>query len=204
MKIRIALAFELIVLFVLLPILYWLNWVPIHKLIPLVMLFVYCSLFLFKYNRVQPERWALRGNWNMILWRFVIVAIVVFMTLMFLPGHAVVADFEGNKNLVIMMILYPFLSAFPQEVIFREFFFYRYRLLFKRDAVMYVSGVILFAFAHIYFTNWIVIAFTLVGGIIFSQTYLKTRSLLMVTIEHTLYGLLILASGLTDYFYKAF
>ncbi len=65
-------------------------------------------------------------------------------------------------------------------------------------------NVILFAFAHIYFANWTILIFTLIGGTIFALTYLKTKSLLVVTIEHTLFGMLVLSSGLSEQFYKAF
>jgi membrane protease YdiL (CAAX protease family) len=103
-----------------------------------------------------------------------------------------------------MVLLYPFLSAFPQELIFREFFFYRYRNLFRKPQILIAVNIIVFAFAHVYFMNWIVIVFTLVGGALFALTYHQTRSLLVVTLEHSIYGLVILSSGLWEYFYKAF
>jgi len=103
-----------------------------------------------------------------------------------------------------MILLYPFLSAFPQEIIFREFFFYRYATLFRNPRVMLMLNVLLFSFAHIYFGNWIVIGFTMIGGMIFALTFFKTRSVMVVTIEHSLYGLIILSSGLSPLFYKAF
>jgi membrane protease YdiL (CAAX protease family) len=110
----------------------------------------------------------------------------------------------ANKQLLFMTLIYPFASAFPQELIFREFFFQRYGLLFKNEKYIIVINIVLFAFAHIYFANWTIILFTLAGGLIFVTTYLKTRSLLVVTIEHTLFGIFILSSGLSDQFYKAF
>jgi hypothetical protein len=60
------------------------------------------------------------------------------------------------------------------------------------------------SFAHLYFLGGVVIVFTLIGGLIFSLTYLKTQSLLVITIEHTMYGSVILASALGEQFYKAF
>jgi len=105
---------------------------------------------------------------------------------------------------LLMVLLYPFFSALPQELIFREFFFYRYRSLFPNPQVLIAVNVVVFAFAHVYFMNWIVIVFTLVGGALFALTYQQTRSLLVVTLEHSIYGLVILSSGLWEYFYKAF
>ena len=69
---------------------------------------------------------------------------------------------------------------------------------------MPMVNIFLFSFAHIYFANWTILLFTLIGGAIFAHTYLRTRSLLVVTIEHTMYGVLILSSGLSNQFYKAF
>jgi membrane protease YdiL (CAAX protease family) len=130
--------------------------------------------------------------------------LLVFAWIKFFSPYPLFSDFSENKKLLLMTIIYPFSSAFPQELIFREFFFSRYRTLFHSQWVMIALNVVLFAFAHIYFANLTILLFTITGGIIFLQTYLKTRSLLVVTIEHTLYGMVILSSGLSGEFYKAF
>jgi membrane protease YdiL (CAAX protease family) len=103
-----------------------------------------------------------------------------------------------------MTLIYPLSSAFPQELISREFFFHRYEPILRNKNVVIATNVVLFSFAHLYFANWTVMIFTLVGGFIFALTYLKTKSLLVVTIEHTLLGVVILSSGLANQFYKAF
>ena len=69
---------------------------------------------------------------------------------------------------------------------------------------MLVANILLFSFAHIYFASSIVTTFTLVAGAIFAITYRRTQSLLVVSIQHSLYGLMILSSGLAQHFYKAF
>jgi uncharacterized protein len=195
---------ELILFFVVFPVLYWLDWIPVHKVIPLIVLFVYCLVILVRHKRMNRDRFGWTANWKLILYRFLLIGAVIFLSIYFFFEKSLLADFGANRKLVYMIIMYPLLSAFPQEVIFREFFFYRYASIFRNSTVMLIANIILFAFAHVYFAKWIVIGFTVIGGLIFSLTYLKTRSLLVVTIEHTLYGLLILSSGLSDHFYKAF
>ena len=195
---------ELALLFVIMPLLYVADALPVHKLIPLVALLVYCTIVMLVNKPVNANRFSLACDWKLILIRFVIINVVVFLVIRFVLHGELFADLQKNRKLFYMILMYPLLSALPQEVIFREFFFYRYNTLFRNPSVLVIMNVVLFAFAHIYFGSWLVIIFTLVGGTIFALTYRQTRSLLAVTIEHTLYGLMVLCSGLGEYFYKAF
>jgi uncharacterized protein len=200
---RIFLLAELFVLFIILPLLYWFDVVPFHKLVPLVALFMYCGVILYQNGRIDKSRFRVEANWAVILMRFAVIAVVIMLSLKY-SCDTMFADLTNNRKLLMMLILYPLLSAFPQELIFREFFFFRYERLFRRPEILIAINVILFSFAHIYFQNWIVIFFTLAGGLLFALTFLKTRSLLVVAIEHSLYGLVILSSALHVHFYKAF
>jgi membrane protease YdiL (CAAX protease family) len=195
---------ELILLFVIFPILYFFDLIPFHKLVPLVVLFIYCLVILVRHRPSNPERYKTIANWKLIILRFVGISILILVWIKIFSPNPLFADFKANKKLLLMTLVYPFSSAFPQELIFREFFFYRYKPIFQNEIVLIGMNVILFAFAHIYFANWTILIFTLTGGIIFALTYLKTKSLFVVTIEHTLFGMLILSSGLSEQFYKAF
>lgn len=195
---------EFILLFVIFPLLYFFDLIPFHKLVPLVVLFTYCVVILARHRPANPERFKTKANWRLILLRFIGISILILFWIKIFSPNPLFADFKANKKLLLMTLVYPFSSAFPQELIFREFFFYRYRSVFRNEIVLIAINVIMFAFAHIYFANWTILIFTLVGGIIFAHTYLKTKSLFVVTIEHTLYGMLILSSGLSEQFYKAF
>jgi uncharacterized protein len=195
---------ELILLFVVFPILYFFDLIPFHKLVPLVVLFIYCVVILVRHRHANPDRFKAKANWKLILLRFIGVSILILVWIKVFSHNPLFADFNGNKKLLLMTIIYPFSSAFPQELIFREFFFYRYKPIFQNEIVLIGMNVILFAFAHIYFANWTILIFTLIGGTIFALTYLKTKSLFVVTIEHALFGILILSSGLSEQFYKAF
>jgi len=102
----------------------------------------------------------------------------------------------------IVMVLYPVLSVYPQGIIYRAFFFERYRGLFPNTMVLIVMSAVAFSFAHIIFRNPIAVAFTLVGGLLFAWRYAETRSLLTSSFEHALYGCWMFTIGLGQYFYK--
>ncbi len=101
-----------------------------------------------------------------------------------------------------IMLLYPLVSVYPQEVIFRVFFFHRYGTLFAMPAMTIVASAAAFGVVHVVFHNWIAVAMTLIGGLLFAATYARTRSAFAVSVEHALYGCLVFTIGLGEYFYS--
>ena len=103
-----------------------------------------------------------------------------------------------NKPLLWMAILfiYSLFSVYPQELIYRTFFFQRYRNLFKSEALFIVVNAALFSLAHIFFRNGLVMILTFVGGILFALTFKKTKSTLIVSIEHAIYGCWLFTVGM--------
>ena len=53
---------------------------------------------------------------------------------------------------------------------------------------------------HIVFHNWIAILLTIGGGFLFASMYERTRSTLLVSMAHALYGNLLFILGLGTYF----
>jgi uncharacterized protein len=102
----------------------------------------------------------------------------------------------------IVMILYPVLSVYPQGIVYRAFFFERYRALFPNTAILIAMSAIAFSFVHIIFRNPIAVGFTLIGGLLFAWRYAVTGSLLTSSFEHALYGCWMFTIGLGEYFYK--
>lgn len=96
-------------------------------------------------------------------------------------------------------VLYPWVSVYPQNVIYRAFFCHRYAPLLGSGWAMILVNAALFSFGHFMFGNWIVLALTFVGGILFTRTYLRSESLLLAVIEHALYGLLCFSIGIGIY-----
>jgi membrane protease YdiL (CAAX protease family) len=103
-----------------------------------------------------------------------------------------------------VMLLYPVLSVYPQGIVYRAFFFHRYRGLFPGALRMILASAVAFAFVHIIFRNPIAVSFTLIGGLLFAWRYQQTGSLFTSSLEHALYGCLMFTIGLGDYFYKGF
>jgi uncharacterized protein len=102
---------------------------------------------------------------------------------------------------IMVMILYPLVSVYPQELIFRTFIFYRYKLLFQKKYAMIIASAAAFGLYHLFFCNWIAPVLSLAGGFLFAGTYARTRSTAAVVLEHALWGDLIFTIGLGMYFY---
>lgn len=101
----------------------------------------------------------------------------------------------------LVMILYPVLSVYPQELLYRAYFFHRFKPLFGGGAGMIAASAMLFGFVHIIFGSWIPIALTTLGGVLFGLTYRKSGSLLLACLEHALFGDFIFTIGIGRYFY---
>ena len=103
---------------------------------------------------------------------------------------------------VTIMIFYPIISVTAQEIMYRIFFFHRYRPLFAGDpqAGIFLNAV-LFSFSHIVFQNATTIIISFLGGLLFAWRYESSRSYWALCLEHALYGNLIFTLGLGKYFY---
>jgi uncharacterized protein len=102
---------------------------------------------------------------------------------------------------VLVMVAYPLLSALPQELIFRTFFFHRYARLIGGTRARLVVSAVLFGYAHIVLHNLPSVILSTVGGLLFAATYQRTRSTLVAALEHALYGCFVFSVGLGSLFY---
>lgn len=102
---------------------------------------------------------------------------------------------------LLVMVAYPILSVYPQELIYRALFFHRYAPAFGSMPAAVAANALLFGWAHIIFHNPVAVALTVAGGLLFSITYLRTKSLLAASFEHALYGCLLFTLGLGWYFF---
>ncbi|MBU0632587.1 CPBP family intramembrane metalloprotease [bacterium] len=100
-----------------------------------------------------------------------------------------------------IMLLYPILSALLQEVLFRAFFEYRFASVIRNRQLFLLVNAIIFAYIHTVFGNAIAVTFSFLGSLLFMTTYQQSRSVLMSTIEHGLYGNLIFTLGIGQFFY---
>ena len=97
---------------------------------------------------------------------------------------------------LILLFVYSLFSVYPQELIFRTFFFNRYGRLFKNEGLLIFVNAVLFSLAHLFFGSVLVLVFTFLGGLLFAYTYKKTQSTLLVSIEHAIYGCWLFTVGM--------
>lgn len=137
-----------------------------------------------------------------IVTRFLVLGTLVSLGVwLFMPERFMSFPRTALQRWVMVMLLYPILSVVPQEIIWRAFFFRRYREIFRSPAAMIFASACAFAFIHILLENAIAVGLTLVGGVLFATTYQRTRSLAAASLEHALYGCLVFTIGLGWYFF---
>lgn len=135
-----------------------------------------------------------------VLWCLAAVCLSVTVAL-FRPNLLFALPSENPLIWALVMVLYPLLSVYPQELIFRGFVFQRYAPVFGEGTRMVAASAVAFGFVHIAFGSWVSVAMTIVGGWIFATRYRRTQSLFTVSVEHALYGMLVFTVGLGEYFY---
>ena len=140
---------------------------------------------------------------SMVMKRFATVTILLAAYTYFFE-HKLLFNFPLTKPEIwaIVMIMYPILSVFPQEFIYRAFFFERYKNIFKNNHIMIIVNGVVFGWSHIVLQNGLAVIFSIIGGILFARTYARHKSLQLVMIEHSLYGNLIFTLGLGWYFFS--
>ncbi|GAN55638.1 CPBP family intramembrane glutamic endopeptidase [Tanticharoenia sakaeratensis] len=153
-------------------------------------------------RREKPQPHDVRHERRAIFLRFAILApIIVALTAWLWPETFLSLPRQRPRFWLLIMVLYPVLSVWPQEVLYRAFLFTRYRPLFRSDKGLVAASAITFGFAHVIFLNWIAIAMTAIGGLLFARDYARHRSLRLTCLEHSLYGCLIFTAGLGRFFY---
>jgi membrane protease YdiL (CAAX protease family) len=141
-------------------------------------------------------------NLRPILVRWILACIGMYLFIAwYAPERAFGLILQEPLFVLFLCFAYPVLSALPQEFIFCSYFFERYRRLFGKGVSMIIASAVVFAYAHCLYLNPVAPSLSLMGGLIFATTYLKTYSLALVTIEHALYGNFLFVLGLGYYFY---
>ncbi len=139
-------------------------------------------------------------------WKFIIRFSLIFFSLSFFYVILVDKDLlfifpKTNFELWLLVILiYPFLSVIPQEIVYRVFFFQRY---FPNERSFYfltLLNMIVFSYGHIVFNNVHAILITAIVSPIFTYAYLK-KSFFTCIVLHALGGQIIFTLGLGKYFF---
>jgi membrane protease YdiL (CAAX protease family) len=201
-------ALELVGLFVLLPAAFRLGLVPLPRL-KLLLLFAvaaWCGVSLWRdrtFERRELTRAdGLRHELPGIGARAAAAALVVALVVVARGG--MLLDFPRTRPVLfaVVLVLYPVLSAWPQELIYRAFFFHRYRgLLGERGTV--AGSALAFALLHLVYADPLALVLTLPAGLVLARRYHHRRSLLAVAVEHALYGTAVFTLGLGRTFFVA-
>ncbi len=207
-KAEISLAIELITLCIFLP-----TIIITYRLAPFMLFFLwaaaaYCAYHLFyvKHENFAKDTWKWhavnRENLKKIIprWLAACVGMALFLYL-YDPNKMFIMVYEKPYFILVLFTVYPLLSALPQELIFCSFFFHRYKRFFKTPKTRIIASALVFAYAHVLYINWVAPLLSLIAGLIFAETYARTRSLALVTVEHALYGNALFFIGLGSYFW---
>lgn len=191
---------ELLVLFVGIPLSYLFDYFPFLKLTIGVLGFIYILYILLKVEKVNVKiRKNLNWNyfWKSTFIKLTIIAIFTSVFVWFTDKESFFTVVATKPKLwILILFFYAVFSVYPQELLYRTFFFKRYQNLFKSNFVFILLNAILFSLAHIFFKNTFVLFITFIGGILFAITFKKTTSTLLVSIEHAIYGCWLFTVGM--------
>lgn len=179
---------------------------PGHRLFEALAFFSLAGLALLWWTGGFDWHSLIRG-WSQIrLLRAAVFALMVgitgwaIMTWTY-PNYQLNTSAERLRMLTRIWLLYPLLSALPQELIFRTLFFHRYGTLFARPWVAVLVNAAIFAFAHLMYWSAVVAGLTFLGGLIFAYYYLR-RGFSTAWLLHALAGNMLFAVGMGAFFYS--
>jgi membrane protease YdiL (CAAX protease family) len=153
-------------------------------------------------HQLLVRRAGLRTGFRKLLLRDVPLLLLLGLTVWMVAPKMLFSLIKTAPALwLLVMIFYPVLSVYPQELLYRAYFFHRFKPLFGEGAGMVVASAMLFGFVHIIFGSWISMALTAAGGVLFGLTYRRSGSLLLVCLEHGLFGDFVFTIGIGRYFY---
>lgn len=193
-------------LFWALPLLLWLAGRGFPKFVPLVLGTVFITVYLVRSPRFDNRRFFSRENARVffrgLLWKVPVVFAFLMILTRFIAAEQWFAFPRRHPLIwVMVMLLYPVFSAFPQEIIYRAFYCHRYRALFPGPAWLLLSNALCFAFVHVAYGNLVGPLLTFPAGFLFARTYTRHRSVLLAAVEHGIYGALVFTVGLGSYFF---
>lgn len=172
---------------------------------------VYCIFVLWRdptFNRRQL--WNISGVRSQLVQILALFAtgVVVIGALVRVYAPQLFLIFPRTHPLfwLFVMVTYPVFSVYPQGLVYRAYLLHRYRPLLQPDptgppSLLIFASAAAFALMHVVFHNWIAIALTFPGGVLFARHYLNSKSLFAVSLEHALYGCFLFTIGLGQFFY---
>ncbi len=158
----------------------------------------------FRWRELLTGLQALRSVhiWGLVLGFSAATAALSWAILEFRHPDALFVLLRERPALMAMIVLlYPWFSALPQEIIFRILFFRRYGTILPPGRMALVLNAALFALAHLMYWSWVVAALTFAGGLVFAWAFEVRRSFALAFLLHTLAGWILFAFGMGLYFH---
>jgi membrane protease YdiL (CAAX protease family) len=192
--------FELLIIFIFIPISFAFAYPPILKLVIGLLGFGYITYVLFKIEKIKVRieknsNW--RTFWKLTGIKFLGIVIVTSLFVWLTDKESLFSVLLNKPKLwALILLFYSLFSVYPQELLYRTFFFKRYKTLVKNEYVFIFINALLFSLAHLFFKNMLVLLLTFVGGILFAFTFKKTKSTFLVSIEHSIYGCWLFTVGM--------
>ncbi|MFG0245419.1 MAG: type II CAAX prenyl endopeptidase Rce1 family protein [Phycisphaerales bacterium JB052] len=175
-----------------------------------LLIFTFVSMFI--YLRIDPTfdntnlwGWSrFKRDFKRIITQFVYAASVLLLIAWVLAWHTDIMPVhrflflprEAPGLMLAITLLYPWMSAYPQEITHRAFFFHRYRSILGEGRLASTLNVLAFSWLHITMWNWVALVMTLPAGVLFAYTYKRSDSALAAGFEHAIYGVWVFFVGL--------
>lgn len=136
---------------------------------------------------------------------FIIATVIsCFLVMWFLQRDMLFVLIKERPMLLLFIaVLYPLLSALPQELVYRVLYFERYAEILPRDTKSsLLLNAALFALAHLMYWHAIPILMTFCGGLVFAYSYKLRLNFLEAWLLHSIAGIILFAFGMGAYFYS--
>lgn len=191
---------EFFILFIVFPISMALNFLIWIKLAIGLIGLAYVIFVLLKVEnttfKIIPNlNW--RVFWKETFIKLITIALITVVFVWFTDKNALFNVLINKPKMwIVLLFIYSIFSVYPQELVYRTFFFQRYKNLFSSHRLFIFVNAIVFSLGHIFFRNSLVILLTFFGGLLFAFTFYKTKSTLLVSIEHAIYGCWLFTVGM--------
>ena len=191
---------EFFIIFICVPISFVLNYPAIIKLLIggtgfLYIIFVLLRIEKKKFTVAKGLNWKKFWKQTMIKLAGIIILTTIYVWV-FDKSSLFTVLYNKPALWISILFFYSLFSVYPQELIYRTFFFHRYDTIFKSKGLLIFINAIVFCLGHLFFKNTLVLALTFLGGLLFALTFYKTKSTLLVSIEHAIFGCWLFTVGM--------
>lgn len=197
------LIFEFIVFYVFIPFIvnkYFEGW---YKIVPLLLIagtFLILLLTDPEFDNRVFTRFRKDYAGKSVVRIVIISLLLIWFTWWIYPDLFLSFPLENFNGYVITFFLYPVASVFPQEIIYRVYFFHRYESIIPEKYLLMLSNAIIFGLTHFIYANWVAPIATFLVSWVFIYNYYQTKSWLNVSLEHYLYGIIMFTIGFGYFF----